>query len=97
MWFKIENQNVILTVYAKPNAKKTALLHITQEAMHIALHAKPQEGEANKELMAFISKLFKIPKTKITLLRGDTSRHKQLKLPLTQNLHETIKKFPISD
>ena len=39
MWFKIEEQRVSLNVYAKPNAKKTALLEITKDALHIAIHA----------------------------------------------------------
>lgn len=90
MWYKIENQILELSVFAKPNAKKTALMTITDEAIHISLHAKPQDGEANKELIAFLSKLFKIPKTHITLLKGEGSRLKKLRLPLNNTLLEFI-------
>ena len=90
MWFKIENQSVLLFIYAKPNAKHTALLNIANDALHIALHAKPQDGKANAELISFISKLFKIPKTQITLARGDNSRYKQLKIPLTDNVMNVL-------
>ena len=94
MWFKIAEQHVSLNVYAKPNAKKTALLEITENALHIALHALPKEGEANKELILFIAKLFKIPKTQITLLRGQESRHKHLRIPLTETLQKFINDAP---
>lgn len=94
MWFKIEEQLVSLNVYAKPNAKKTALLEITTDTLHIAIHAHPKEGEANKELILFIAKLFKIPKTQIILLRGRESRHKQLRVPLTETLQRFINNAP---
>ncbi len=94
MWFRIEDQCVSLNVYAKPNAKKTALLEITEDALHIAIHAQPKDGEANKELIRFIAKLFKIPKTQITLVRGQENRHKQLKLPLTETLQKFINDAP---
>ena len=93
MWFNIENQSVILNVYAKPNAKRTAIMDITKAALHVALHAQPKDGEANKELILFISKLFKIPKTQIILVRGQESRNKQLQVPLTSALQEFINKF----
>ena len=94
MWFKIVDQHVSLNVYAKPNAKKTALLEISKDALHVALHAQPKEGEANQELILFIAKLFKIPKTQITLLRGQESRHKQLRVPLTETLQKFINDAP---
>ena len=86
MWFKIENDYVVLSIYAKPNAKQSALLAITDDALHIALHAKPQDGEANKELIKFIAKLFKLPKSHCELIRGEGSRHKQIRVPLSDNL-----------
>ncbi|WP_298622358.1 DUF167 domain-containing protein [uncultured Legionella sp.] len=86
MWFKIENTHVDIFIYAKPNAKKTALLAIFNDALHIAIHAKPQDGEANKELITFIAKLFKIPKSHCELQKGKNSRHKQIRVPLSENL-----------
>lgn len=81
MWFQIKNSGVEIRVYVKPNAKTSALLAIHDDELHIALHAKPHQGEANTELLRFISKLFKVPKTHISIIRGDTSRHKVLLLP----------------
>ncbi len=90
MWFKITNERATLQVYVKPNANKTALVEITQDDLHITLHAPPQDGKANKELILFMAKLLKIPKTQITLLRGEGSRHKLLSLPLTETLQRFI-------
>lgn len=89
MWYKIQNNQVSLRLLVKPNAKRTTLLLVDDQGLHISLHAKPHEGEANKELISYLSKLLKIPKSQITLQRGEKSRHKQVVLPL----NETIKRF----
>lgn len=83
MWYKIQNQEVELSILAKPNAKRTAFLSVSEQGLHIALHAKPQEDEANKELISYLAKLFRLPKSQIILKRGEHSRHKQVMVPLT--------------
>jgi uncharacterized protein (TIGR00251 family) len=90
MWFKIESTYIDIFIYAKPNAKKSALLSISEDALHIAIHAKPQDGEANKELIAFIAKLFKIPKSHCELLKGKGNRHKQVRVPLSNSLIQLL-------
>jgi hypothetical protein len=47
------------------------------------------EGAANKELIKFISKEFKIPKSEIEI-KGETSKRKQLILPLNERLKEFL-------
>lgn len=83
MWYKIQNQQVHLFILAKPNAKKTLLTKITEEGLHIALQAKPHDGEANKVLISYLAKLFRLPKSQIVLKRGEASRYKHVLLPLT--------------
>lgn len=45
MWFKIQGLQIKLQIIAKPNAKKTAILKISDQELHIAIHAKPHKGE----------------------------------------------------
>lgn len=90
MWFKIENQQVKINILAKPNAKKTALLGISDQGLNISLHAKPHKGEANKELISYLAKLFKLPKNQIILQRGEGSKHKQVIVPLTDKVKELL-------
>jgi len=90
MWYKIQNQQVILQILAKPNAKKTALLGISDEGLLISIHAKPDQGNANKELISYLSTLFRLPKSRIILQRGERSRHKQVVLPLTEVVQQLL-------
>lgn len=90
MWFKIQKQQVSLTIFVKPNAKQTKFIGVTDIALQIALHAKPHQGEANKELIVYLSRLLKIPKTQVVLLKGETSRHKQILVPLTEEVRKLL-------
>lgn len=90
MWYKIQDQQVKIQIIAKPNAKKTAIVKITEQELHIAIHAKPHKGAANKELISFLSTLFEVPKSQIILKTGETSKYKQLILPLTQTVQKIL-------
>lgn len=84
MWFTIQDQQIKLRVIAKPNAKKTAILKISEEGLHIAIHAKPLKGKANKELISFLSKVFDVPVSQINVKAGENSKYKQIIMPLTK-------------
>lgn len=90
MWYKIKDQQIILNILAKPNAKRTAILGVRDQALHISVHAKPHQGEANQELISYLAKLLKLPKSKITLERGEGSRHKKISVPLSERVKEWI-------
>lgn len=90
MWFKIQNHQVLLNIFVKPNAKKTALIAITDNQLQISLHAKPHQGEANKELISYLAKLFRLPKSYITLEGGERSRDKKVRLELTNKVQQFL-------
>ena len=90
MWFNIENQQVVLYIFAKPHAKRTALIKVDDSAIHIALHAKPHEVEANKELISFLAKQLKVPKSRIILQRGASSKYKEIIVPLTDQVQRFL-------
>lgn len=83
MWFKLQDERVELRILVKPNAKRSALLALGPDELQIALHAKPQDGKANQELLSYLAELLAVPKTQIILKRGEKSRHKLVSLPLS--------------
>lgn len=90
MWFKIEKQYVVLNVFVKPNAKKTALAAVTDDALQIFLHANPHEGKANQELISYLATLLRLPKSKIILVTGKQSRHKKVSVPYTDTVQQFL-------
>jgi uncharacterized protein len=65
-----------------PNAKKTTLLEETPDFLKIKLSAPALEGKANNALIEFLSKHYKYPKSLITIIKGQKSRHKTITINL---------------
>lgn len=55
---------------------------IFNERLKIKIKAPPRDGEANAAVIAFIAKLLRVPKKKVHLMRGETSRQKDLLVEL---------------
>jgi len=51
-----------------------------EEYLKINLTAPPQDGKANEALIKFLAKEFKISKSQIEIIRGETARIKLLKI-----------------
>ncbi len=81
---------LMVSVYVKPNAKQTKLIGKDDRGLIIALHAKPQDGAANAELISFLAKLSGVPKSKIILRRGETARYKILEMPWNKVIAELL-------
>lgn len=71
---------LVLKIKVIPKASKSEVAGWEGEELRIRLKAVPEKGQANDELIKFLSKFLGISKSQITLLRGDTSRHKQMQL-----------------
>jgi uncharacterized protein YggU (UPF0235/DUF167 family) len=48
--------------------------------LRLAVTARPIEGAANAALVKYLAKLAGVPKSRVTLLAGDTARSKRLQI-----------------
>jgi len=69
---------VLLLVSVMPNAKRTEVDGLHDGALRVRLAAPPIEGRANEALVAWLAKSLGVPRRDVTLLRGESSRRKQL-------------------
>ena len=65
-----------IKVKVKPNAKKEEIKEIEPGFYEIRVTVVPEKGKANKKVIEVLSKHLKVPKSKIKLVRGETSREK---------------------
>jgi uncharacterized protein (TIGR00251 family) len=73
---EVEN-GLIIKVKIVPNSSKNDII-LEDEFIKVKITAQPIENKANKALVEFFSKKFKIPKTSIEILKGETSKEKTL-------------------
>ena len=76
---------LILAVRVTPRASRTEIAGIAplpdgRQALAIRLAAPPVEGAANSELIAFLVKALGLRKSAMTLVSGETSRLKLLRV-----------------
>ncbi len=90
MWYEEREETVDLFVTARPASGKNEITGVFDDALKIKIKAPAVEGAANKELVKFLSKSFKIPKSEIRFVAGETSKRKRIRLPKSQKLLEWL-------
>ena len=85
MFYEIKEDRVSLRIKAQPNASRSEFCELYgEDAIKIRIKAPAVEGAANKELVKFLSKSFKVPKSDIIFKTGQNSKIKILEFPLTE-------------
>ena len=69
-----------IVLYCQPGAKQTQLAGVHDGKPKIQLKAPPVDGEANKALIAFLSKLCGVPKSAISIEMGASGRTKRVEI-----------------
>lgn len=74
--------NMKLAVHVVPGARRTEVVGAHGEALRVRLAAPPVDGKANAELIAWAARAFELPRARVELLQGASSRQKLLGLRL---------------
>ena len=74
---KTTKDGIIVNIIISPNAKKNEIIS-EGDIIKVKITAQPVDGKANKALVEFLSKTFKIPKTSIKIIKGETSKEKTI-------------------
>lgn len=71
---------MILFIKVIPTAPKNEYVGIRGDEHVFKIQAQPEKGKANAVLIDFLSELLNISKSNISIISGQTSQHKKLKL-----------------
>jgi uncharacterized protein (TIGR00251 family) len=71
---------LLLSLYVQPRASRNELAGRHGDALKLRLTSPPVDGKANKAVIAFLAKLFKVPKSAIVITSGLQSRSKKVLL-----------------
>lgn len=80
---KETKDGIILTLRISPNASKNEIIK-DDTGIKVKITAQPIDGKANKALIEFLSKQFKIPKSYFEIIRGETSKDKTILIKNTE-------------
>jgi hypothetical protein len=75
-----KDDGVSFAARVQPRASKSGVAGELDGALKIRLAAPPVDGEANEELVRLLAKLFDVSRRQITLVSGQTSRNKLVRI-----------------
>ncbi len=79
-WLQETKDGVVLTVKAVPRASKSEIAGADDDWLRVRVKAPPVDGKANEALVKFFATLFGVSKGAVTLVAGDVSRLKRIRV-----------------
>ena len=77
-WCSAGGAGLRIAVQVMPNAAKSEVAGETEGALKVRLKAPPVEGKANEALVRFVADRLGVPKSRVSVTHGHTSRQKLL-------------------
>lgn len=75
---------MLIKVKVFPGSKKEEIIKKSEDSFEIKVKEKPQRGQANKQVFDILSFYFKIPKSKVRLIKGFKERNKIFEIKITR-------------
>jgi uncharacterized protein (TIGR00251 family) len=69
-----------LAVQITPNARKTEVIGVLDDALKLKLQAQPIEGKANEALVKFLAKTLGVARSAVTITHGHTNKKKLIEV-----------------
>jgi uncharacterized protein (TIGR00251 family) len=70
------NKAMRISVQVKPNARKNEVQRLEEKRFFVTVTAPPVEGKANEKVVELLAEYFHLPKRRVTILKGATSKEK---------------------
>lgn len=74
------NETARITIRVTPRASASKVAGVKQGALLVRVTAPPVEGKANKAVCEVIAKELGVPKSRVTVIRGDAGRDKVVEI-----------------
>ncbi len=69
-----------INVKVIPKSSRAEVVGLEGQSLKVKLTAAPEGGKANKQLIEVLAKHFNVSKRAVTILKGETSRHKTVQI-----------------
>jgi len=85
-WYRWDGGDLILQLRIQPRAAHDEIAGPLGNTLKIRLTAPPVDGKANEQLRKFLSEQCGVSKSQVTVLSGDTSREKRVRIAAPRKL-----------
>lgn len=85
-FYRWDTGNLILNCRLQPKAAQDEFAEVSEGRIKIRITGAPVDGKANKHLIKFLAKQFKVPQEKVHIMSGENSRQKRVMIAQPQTL-----------
>ena len=78
--FKKTKDGITIEVKVEPRSSRAEIRGVMGSVLKVKLTSAPVDGAANRQLIEILSKEFGITKRLITIVKGETSKNKVIKI-----------------
>jgi uncharacterized protein len=75
-----QGEDLILRVKVQPRSSREGFAEVLGDRIKLCLNAPPVDGKANAHLIRFLSKHFGVARGRVTILSGESSREKRVRI-----------------
>jgi uncharacterized protein (TIGR00251 family) len=73
---------MLVRVYVTPNAREAKVIRVSEDHFEVRVDERAVGGRANKRLAEILAEHFKVPRSRIFIVRGTKSRNKLVQVIL---------------
>ncbi len=73
-------EGTVLNVRAQPRSSRAGVDGLVGDAVRVRVRAAPVDGKANREIVETVAEAFGIPKSRVAIKGGETSKTKRVLL-----------------
>ncbi len=77
---RVAADEVIIEVTARPGSSRRGVIGVTGDRLVIGVNSRPEKGKANDEVIEYLSKEIRVPRSALLIVRGETSRRKTIRI-----------------
>ncbi len=88
-FYKHTDKGILLNIKVVPNSAKTIIMGVEKAGiieevyLKIKISSPANENKANDELVKFLSKELKVPKSSIDIIKGEKNKEKRILLSIS--------------
>ena len=86
-----------INVRVQPKAKRNHIEVIEGGGLKVYVTAAPESGKANDAVVALLSKALKVPKSRMSIVRGQKSRDKLIRIEGIEETGQVIERINAID
>jgi uncharacterized protein (TIGR00251 family) len=77
---RVSIDEVIIELTVRPGASRRGVIGVTGDRLVVAINSPPDKGKANDELVDYLAREMRVPKSALLIVRGETSRRKTIRI-----------------